>query len=106
MSERSSSTSNHPFAHLIGAKVTIKPELAAELSWDQGIIICMFATDRGVAAHVSNPETGEITPALTLDGLHLHEEALELLQSLNQMSIVTAKAMSQKLSQYGDSLFG
>lgn len=69
---------------LIGHQVTLVPDVKArlELDWDEGEIFATTTTDRGVAAHVVNPSTGEITPALLLEGLKLTSVGLRNYQNI------------------------
>jgi len=78
VSDNNSSTSPH--AHLIGAQVTIQPEIKKELKidWDDGVITCCFDTARGVGIHICNPETGDITDALTLAGVKFQRKAIRI----------------------------
>lgn len=74
-------TSTNPHAHLIGARVTIIDNIKGKLGldWDEGLIVSCFDTRLGVGLHVCNPETGEVTDAVTLGAVILHPDTVHRL---------------------------
>ena len=102
----SNSNSNSvPHAHLIGAKVTIIDEVknSLKIAWSEGVIAAVGDTPQGVGIHVCNPETGDITDAITLAGVKLHESAVALLKTTGEMN---ASVLGQIASALGDGAFG
>lgn len=103
MSE-SSTTSTHPFAHLIGAPVHLPPEAreATDIQWDSGIIVCAMSGSAGLIVHVANPETGQVLPAIRLESLRLNKETLELIQAVNKMAVFTTNMISNQFGSMSD----
>lgn len=101
----SNSNNSAPHAHLLGAKVTITDEVkeSLEIAWTEGVIAAALDTPRGVGIHVCNPETGDITDAITLAGVKLDETVVKLLQSTGEMN---ASVLNQIASALGNGAFG
>jgi len=100
----SNSNNSVPHAHLLGAKVTLTDEVKdlLEIAWNEGVIAAALDTPRGVGIHVCNPETGDLTDAITLAGVKLHESAVKLLQATGEMN---ASVLSQLASAFGNGAF-
>jgi hypothetical protein len=54
--------------------VNLSPDVKQklELDWDEGEIVAIAETGAGLAAHILHVSTGQITPALRLEGLTLN----------------------------------
>jgi hypothetical protein len=53
-----------------------------DLDWDNGIIAAAVSTERGIGIHVTNPETGVVTPAIGLESIVLPPEAIATLRTM------------------------
>lgn len=75
---------NNANTQLIGLSVVLGPEVKEELSldWNEGEILATLETDRGVAVHVVNPGTGQVTGALLLESMRLTSKGLSTFQNV------------------------
>ena len=104
----SNSSTHNPHQHLIGAVVTFtNPEVKEELQidWDTGVIVTAFDTPRGVGIYVANTETGEIAEGVTLDGVKLGPDAIQLLKNTGIMAAAMTNKIGEMLAAGGD-VFG
>jgi hypothetical protein len=71
-------------SHLIGLGVVLGPDVKEELGldWNEGEIFATLETDRGVAVHVVNPGTGQVTGALLLESMRLTSKGLSTFQNV------------------------
>lgn len=104
MSDSSSSTTtSHPFAHLIGAEVHLSEAArgALDIDWDAGIIVCAMNNGDGLTVHIANPENGDVLPAIRLESVQLSKETLELMRGINKMAVNTIKAIGNQFADLG-----
>lgn len=69
--------------HLIGLCVNLSPDVkeGLGLDWDEGEIFATVETDAGVAANILNPSTGQITPAIRLEGMKVTPNGLRVFRN-------------------------